>query len=196
MTLTELRDHPITGDRILGVSSPPGNELDPSSNEYYLHLSAKEQPGGVDGLRIDMVNFISKNPAFPVAPITDPPQPWQDDSMHYACGPKLHDYHELGCILKEYSTFSVGEIPLRLRPDRAFQSGRLRYGRFEHGLPFRKRLERPLPQKPQPTPKPFTPPPTNPNKTPLTDTHSNLASQMLTTISALQSGLPFIRQGQ
>ncbi|KAK2752731.1 hypothetical protein FQN55_005860 [Onygenales sp. PD_40] len=127
-----------------GTSRPPNNwrshfggsawELDPASNEYYLHLYAKEQPDlnwtnpgvraevhrlvrhwldkGVDGFRLDVINFISKDPDLPDAPITDPSQPWQDGSMYYACGPKLHDYlQELGAILKEYDAFSVGEMP-------------------------------------------------------------------------------------
>ncbi|PGH36799.1 alpha-glucosidase [[Emmonsia] crescens] len=122
--------------------------------------------------------------------------------MHYACGPKLHDYlHELCCILKEYSTFSVGEMPCVSDPTELFkavgfdmedlkptkqktdtkysqartssthQPNTDKYASQAFTLPALKRaiskwqtyiqhlqrLERPLPQKPQPTPKPFTP---------------------------------------
>ncbi|KAJ5493953.1 CAZyme family GH13 [Penicillium fimorum] len=109
-------------------------EYDEASGEYYLHLFAKEQPDlnwenpqvrsavhqiirhwldkGVDGFRMDVINFISKDPSFPNAPITDPASKWQSGAKYYACGPKLHDYlRDIGSILKEYDAFSVGEMP-------------------------------------------------------------------------------------
>ncbi|KAJ5649621.1 CAZyme family GH13 [Penicillium longicatenatum] len=109
-------------------------EYDQASGEYYLHLFAKEQPDlnwensqvrsavhqiirhwldkGVDGFRMDVINFISKDPLFPDAPITDPDSTWQSGAKYYACGPKLHHYlREIGAILKAYDAFSVGEMP-------------------------------------------------------------------------------------
>jgi glycosidase len=109
-------------------------EYDEATDEYYLHLFATEQPDlnwdnprvrfavhqimrywldkGVSGFRLDVINFISKNPDLPDAPVVNPDQRWQDGSLHYACGPKLHDYlQELGSILKDYNAFSVGEMP-------------------------------------------------------------------------------------
>ncbi|PGH12203.1 hypothetical protein AJ80_06823 [Polytolypa hystricis UAMH7299] len=115
-------------------------QLDPTTGEYYLHLFAREQPDlnwenpavraavhdiirhwlnrGVDGFRMDVINFISKHLDFPDAPITeDSSQPWQDGSMYYACGPRLHEFlGEIGLILKEYDAFSVGEMPCVFDP--------------------------------------------------------------------------------
>ena len=65
-------------------------ELDPATGEYYLHLFSRKQPDlnwenpevreavyammrcwldrGVDGFRMDVINFISKDPALPDGP--------------------------------------------------------------------------------------------------------------------------------
>ncbi|KAJ5158365.1 CAZyme family GH13 [Penicillium coprophilum] len=109
-------------------------EYDEASGEYYLHIFAKEQPDlnwenpevrsavhqiirywldkGVDGFRMDVINFISKDPSFPDAPITNPASEWQNGGRYFSCGPKLHDYlQEIGSILKDYDAFSVGEMP-------------------------------------------------------------------------------------
>ncbi len=67
--------------------SGPAWEYDPATGEYFLHLFSKKQPDlnwenpevraavyemmnwwldrGVDGFRMDVINFISKNPALP-----------------------------------------------------------------------------------------------------------------------------------
>jgi glycosidase len=109
-------------------------EYDETTGEYYLHLFAKEQPDlnwehppvvkavhdiirfwldkGVDGFRMDVINFISKDQAFPDAPIDDPDRVWQWGHMHYGNGPRLHEHlQNIGKILKEYDAFSVGEMP-------------------------------------------------------------------------------------
>ncbi|CAG8975891.1 hypothetical protein HYALB_00006508 [Hymenoscyphus albidus] len=109
-------------------------EWDEQTQEYYLHIFAPEQPDlnwehppvrdavhdimrfwldkGVDGFRMDVINFISKTPGLPDAPITRPDQKYQPGDIHFACGPRLHEYLlELGTILKEYNAFSVGEMP-------------------------------------------------------------------------------------
>ncbi|KAK9240073.1 glycoside hydrolase superfamily [Lipomyces kononenkoae] len=126
-----------------GERLPPNNwvshftgstwEYDEESDEYYLHLFAKEQPDlnwenpkvrtevhniirfwldrGVDGFRLDAINFISKDLDFPDAPITIPSAKYQDATIHYANGPRLHEYlRGMGQILREYDAFSVGEM--------------------------------------------------------------------------------------
>lgn len=61
---------------------------------------------------MDVINFISKPSDFPDAPITRADQTYQPGDIHFACGPRLHEYLlELGKILKEYNAFSVGEMP-------------------------------------------------------------------------------------
>ncbi|KAL4897556.1 glycoside hydrolase superfamily [Aspergillus ambiguus] len=109
-------------------------EWDELTGEYYLHLYAVEQPDlnwehppvrkavhdimrfwldkGANGFRMDVINFISKDQRFPDAPVKDPRTPWQWGDKYYANGPRLHEYlQDLGKILKEYDTFSVGEMP-------------------------------------------------------------------------------------
>ena len=109
-------------------------EWDEPTQEYYLHLFAVEQPDlnwenpdvvkavhdlirfwldrGVDGFRMDVINFISKEPGLPDAPVTVPGQFLQPGTCWYACGPRLHEYFQgIGAIMKEYDAFSVGEMP-------------------------------------------------------------------------------------
>ncbi|KAL6246924.1 hypothetical protein RBB50_006231 [Rhinocladiella similis] len=106
---------------------------DETTQEYYLHLFAPEQPDlnwdnpavrdavheivrfwldrGVDGFRMDVINFISKTPELPDADIIKPGFV-QPGTKHFACGPHLHEYLAgLGSILHEYDAFSVGEMP-------------------------------------------------------------------------------------
>ncbi|KAB8260709.1 glycoside hydrolase superfamily [Aspergillus pseudonomiae] len=127
-----------------GVRQPPNNwkayfggsawQYDETTDEYYLHLFAPEQPDlnwenpevrsavhqimrywldkGVSGFRMDVINMVSKDQGFPDAPITDANSQWQHGAMYYCCGPRLHEYlQELGRILKDYDAFSVGEMP-------------------------------------------------------------------------------------
>ncbi|KAL8243580.1 hypothetical protein R6Q59_009838 [Mikania micrantha] len=126
-----------------GNRMPPNNweaafsgsawEWDETTQEYYLHLFAVEQPDlnwenpkvveavhdivrfwldrGVDGFRMDVINFISKTFGLPDAPVT------RDGFLqvaieHFSCGPRLHEFLKgLGSILQEYDAFSVGEMP-------------------------------------------------------------------------------------
>lgn len=108
-------------------------EYDEASGEYYLHLFAKEQPDlnweneevrnavhdivrfwldkGVDGFRMDVINFISKDQNFPDAKVKTG-RKYELGDEYFACGPRLHEYLKgLGDILKEYDAFSVGEMP-------------------------------------------------------------------------------------
>jgi len=67
---------------------------------------------GVDGFRMDVINFISKTDGLPDATVRDSSGEYQNAIEHYACGPHLHEYLKgLGAILKEYDAFSVGEMP-------------------------------------------------------------------------------------
>ncbi|BDD61417.1 hypothetical protein MPDQ_001186 [Monascus purpureus] len=67
---------------------------------------------GCDGFRMDVINFISKDQRFPDAPVKDPRSIWQWADKYYANGPRLHEYLQgLGDILKKYDAFSVGEMP-------------------------------------------------------------------------------------
>ncbi|KAL2408647.1 Alpha-glucosidase [Exophiala dermatitidis] len=111
----------------------PAWTYDEATGEYYLHLFASGQPDlnwenpdvvkavhdimrfwldkGVDGFRMDVINFISKEPGLPDAEKTRPGF-LQDGVENYACGPRLHEYlHGIGDILREYDAFSVGEMP-------------------------------------------------------------------------------------
>ncbi|KAK9365190.1 glycoside hydrolase superfamily [Lipomyces kononenkoae] len=108
-------------------------EYDEKSDEYYFHLFATEQPDlnwenpkvrqeiydimrfwltrGVDGFRMDSVNFLSKDLSFQDAPITEPSSKYQHASAYYCMGPRIHEFlMEIGKILKEYNAFSVGEM--------------------------------------------------------------------------------------
>ncbi|CAG7559825.1 unnamed protein product [Fusarium equiseti] len=138
-----------------GERQPPNNwlscfsgsawEYDSASDEYYLHIFAKEQPDlnwehppvreavhdiirfwlekGVDGFRMDVINFISKSDGLPDARIRNPGAKYQWGHDHYACGPRLHEYlRDIGTILKEYNAFSVGEMPAVEDPEEIIKS--------------------------------------------------------------------------
>ncbi|WAO89020.1 Aamy domain-containing protein [Fusarium falciforme] len=138
-----------------GTRQPPNNwgaffggsawEYDEATDEYYLHLFAKEQPDlnwehppvrdavhdiirfwldkGVDGFRMDVINFISKTPGLPDAEVTIPSAKYQSGVEHFACGPRLHEYlQDIGKILKEYNAFSVGEMPSVQDPKEVIKS--------------------------------------------------------------------------
>ncbi|GAB6856919.1 alpha-glucosidase [Microbacterium xylanilyticum] len=87
-------------------------EFDEHTDEYYLHLFSKKQPDlnwenpdvrsavydvmrwwldrGVDGFRMDVINFISKVQSFPDGPVVLPP--WGDGSAFYTAGPRNHEF--------------------------------------------------------------------------------------------------------
>jgi len=118
----------------LTTSAGSAWQWDEKTQEYYLHIFAPEQPDlnwlnpkvveavhkivrfwldrGVDGFRMDVINFISKADGLPDATKKLPSGEFQSGIEHYACGPHLHEYlADLGKILKEYNAFSVGEMP-------------------------------------------------------------------------------------
>ena len=102
---------------------------DYATGEYYLHLFAEKQPDlnwdnakvrhevydlmkfwldkGVDGFRMDVIPFISKDPTFP-----DYPKEFEGRVQYfYAAGPKVHDYiQEMNReVLSKYDVMTVGE---------------------------------------------------------------------------------------
>ncbi|KIW22647.1 uncharacterized protein PV07_10924 [Cladophialophora immunda] len=115
--------------------SKPAWTWDETSQEYYLHLYAPEQPDlnwenkecrqaiyrsairfwldkGIDGFRIDTVNLYSKHPGLPDAPVVYPDSESQPAMMYYANGPRMQEYlSEINDILGDYDTMTVGELP-------------------------------------------------------------------------------------
>ena len=111
-------------------------EWDPTTDQYYLHLFDRKQPDlnwenpevrhavheimrwwldcGVDGFRMDVINFISKAEGLPDAPAS-PGQRLVNAFEEFADGPHVHDYlaemtHEVfGGRDGEFIT--VGEMP-------------------------------------------------------------------------------------
>lgn len=103
-------------------------------NQYYLHLFAKEQPDlnwtnprvrasvndimrfwldkGIDGFRMDVINLISKDPAYPDGPIIQNKK-YGDYYIGTANGPHVHEYlHDMyEQVLKKYPIMTVGETP-------------------------------------------------------------------------------------
>ncbi len=102
---------------------------DAARGEYYLHLFAEKQPDlnwdnpkvrrevydlmkfwldkGVDGFRMDVIPFISKDQSFP-----DYPKEYETHPEHiYASGPMLHEYlQEMHReVLSKYDVMTVGE---------------------------------------------------------------------------------------
>lgn len=116
--------------------SGPAWTLDPSSGEYYLHLFSRRQPDlnwenpdvrqavyammrwwldrGVDGFRMDVVNFLSKEPGLPDAPVV-PGARLADGSASYNCGPRLHEYlqemHREVFAGRPSHVLTIGEMP-------------------------------------------------------------------------------------
>lgn len=109
-------------------------EYDENTDEYYLHLFSKKQPDlnwenpkmrkdiyemmkwwldkGIDGFRMDVINFISKDQRFPDAePI--PGKKYVPGGRYYMNGPRVHEYlQEMNKeVLSHYDIMTVGEMP-------------------------------------------------------------------------------------
>ncbi|WP_059173261.1 alpha-glucosidase [Bacillus sp. FJAT-27445] len=109
-------------------------EYDEQTDEYYLHLFSKKQPDlnwenpvlrqevyemmrfwldkGVDGFRMDVINFISKDTDYPEGEVENG-LPYGKGSKYYMNGPRIHEFlqemnHE---ALRGYDTITVGEMP-------------------------------------------------------------------------------------
>jgi glycosidase len=86
---------------------------------------------GIDGFRLDVINFISKPQDFPDG-MQNIPRP---GSELYSAGPRLHEYLQaIGAILKEYNAFSVGEMPSVNDPKEMIKA--VRYDRGELNMIF------------------------------------------------------------
>ena len=112
--------------------SGPAWEYVDELGQYYLHIFSKKQPDlnwenekvrkevveicrfwlerGIDGFRMDTINFISKVPGFPSVPGKSGLVRGHDFYMN---GPKVHEYlHGLyESVLKDYDIMTVGETP-------------------------------------------------------------------------------------
>ena len=111
-------------------------ELDEATGEYYLHLFSRRQPDlnwenpevraaiaemmrwwlarGVDGFRMDVINFISKDPALPDGrPLAS--GPYADGSAHFVSGPRIHEFlaelHRETIAADPRTLLTVGETP-------------------------------------------------------------------------------------
>lgn len=106
-------------------------KYDQQTDAHYLHCFSIKQPDlkwenpklreeiydlmrfwfekGVDGFRMDVISFISKDTDFP-----ELPEKYNGEFIpFYANGPKLHDYlHEMNQkVLSQYDVMTVGEAP-------------------------------------------------------------------------------------
>ncbi len=103
--------------------------FDSTTNAYYLHYFSRKQPDlkwenpqvrqevyslmkfwfdkGVDGFRMDVIPFISKDTTFPPLPA----EYHGNYVAYYAKGPHLHEYlHEMNRqVLSKYDVMTVGE---------------------------------------------------------------------------------------
>ncbi len=123
--------------------SGPAWAYDEATGEYYLHLFAVGQPDlnwenpevrtaihammrwwldrGVDGFRMDVINFISKDPALPDGRVVagaaggTAPDGLADGTAAYVCGPRIHEYlaemHREVFADRPGTFLSVGEMP-------------------------------------------------------------------------------------
>ena len=107
-------------------------QLDEQTGQYYLHIFSAGQPDlnwenpevreevkdiarfwldkGVDGFRMDVINFISKVPGLPSVPGA---KGLVRGNMFYMNGPRVHEYlHELNeDVFSKYDIMTVGETP-------------------------------------------------------------------------------------
>jgi oligo-1,6-glucosidase len=109
-------------------------ELDEATGEHYLHVFSRKQPDlnwenpevreavysmmnwwldrGVDGFRMDVINFISKAPGLPDG---NAGGGWRNaGGEHYICGPRIHEFlQEMhGAVFRgRDALLNVGEMP-------------------------------------------------------------------------------------
>lgn len=111
-------------------------ELDETTGEYFLHLFSRKQPDlnwenpklreelykmitfwldkGVDGLRMDVINMISKVEGLPSSSREDlAPGELAWGGEYYMNGPRVHEFlHEMNeKVLSKYDIMTVGETP-------------------------------------------------------------------------------------
>lgn len=110
-------------------------DYDADTDEYYLHLYISKQPDlnwanpavreavydlmrfwldrGCDGFRMDVINIISKVDGLPDAPVLDVNEAFQPAGVHFANGPRVHEYLKemRDKVLSRYDIITVGETP-------------------------------------------------------------------------------------
>ncbi len=108
-------------------------KYDEMTDEYYLHLFSKKQPDlnwdnekvrqdvyemmkfwlekGIDGFRMDVINFISKEEGLPAVETEE--EGYVSGHKHFMNGPNIHKYlHEMNEeVLSHYDIMTVGEMP-------------------------------------------------------------------------------------
>lgn len=108
-------------------------QYDEMTDEYYLHLFSKKQPDlnwdnekvrqdvyemmkfwlekGIDGFRMDVINFISKEEGLPAVETEE--EGYVSGHKHFMNGPNIHKYlHEMNEeVLSYYDIMTVGEMP-------------------------------------------------------------------------------------
>ncbi len=109
-------------------------QYDENTDEYYLHLFSKKQPDlnwenptlreevykmmnwwldkGIDGFRMDVINFISKVDGLPDAPAEEGKQ-YVSGHEYFMNGPRIHEFlqemHQK--TTANYDVMTVGEMP-------------------------------------------------------------------------------------
>lgn len=108
-------------------------QYDEMTDEYYLHLFSKKQPDlnwenevvrkdvyemmefwlekGIDGFRMDVINFISKTEGLPSVETKE--EGYVSGHQYFMNGPNIHTYlHEMNQkVLSKYDIMTVGEMP-------------------------------------------------------------------------------------
>src|SRR3712207_6098610 len=117
------------------VFSGPAWELDEETGEYYLHLFSRKQPDlnwenpevrrevysmmrwwldrGIDGFRMDVINFISKDTNLPDGHVRDGSL-YGDGTPHFVDGPRIHAFlQEMNreVFAGREGLITVGEMP-------------------------------------------------------------------------------------
>jgi len=67
---------------------------------------------------MDVINLISKTPDLPNAPVTNPKEEYQNGSMYFSNGPRLHEFlQEMRReVLDKFDTIAIGEMPFVTDP--------------------------------------------------------------------------------
>jgi len=95
------------------IFTGPAWEFDEATSEYYLHLFSRKQPDlnwenpkvrqaiyemmrwwldrGIDGFRMDVINFISKDPNLPDGHVHEG-SVYGDGTPYFVCGPRNHEF--------------------------------------------------------------------------------------------------------
>ena len=124
------REHP---NNWTSFFSGPAWERDDATGEHYLHLFSRKQPDlnwdnaevrqaiypmmrwwldrGVDGFRMDVINFVSKAPGLPDGAEGGTPR----GAEHFQNGPRIHEFlHEMNVAVfgdHPEAFLTVGEMP-------------------------------------------------------------------------------------